>query len=228
MEKSKVGEEKWGDPDTRHSFYQIMWFQNLTELQIPTKFFNEHLASEEETERVTLRGPCGSWAAKMERRDDGVYLVQGWKDFVESHSLGRAEWAEFLYNGGMSFDVKIYGCNGWLKSYKKAASEEGTPSFTSSFPFFKHVMKGHNVGHKCTMLISKAFSRKHLSMSRQEMLLRDSDGVSWAVTAVVVSSGHLSLCGGWKAFTDAHSIKKGNTCIFELVEQKVMQVHILR
>ncbi|KAL1554207.1 B3 domain-containing protein REM6-like [Salvia divinorum] len=225
MEKAKDGEGSWGSPDTRPSFYQIMWFQNLKELQIPTKFFNEHLATEE-TRTVALRSPCGSWDTKLKQRDDGVYLIQGWQQFVESHSLGRAEWAHFLYNGGMSFDVKIYGSNGWLKKYDQTAAS--APSFTSSFPFFRNEMKGHNVGHKCTMVIPKAFSRRHLSLSKEPLVLRDSDGVSWPVTTVVTSSGYLSLCGGWKALADAHSIKKGDVCIFELVEQRVMQFRILR
>lgn len=65
-------------------------------------------------------------------------------------------------------------------------------------------------------------------MSRQLMVLRDSDGICWSVSVIITSSGHLSLTGGWKDFIDAHSIKKGDACIFELVEQNLMNVRILR
>ncbi|KAL6538545.1 hypothetical protein OROGR_012533 [Orobanche gracilis] len=65
-------------------------------------------------------------------------------------------------------------------------------------------------------------------MAKQTMELRDFDGVSWAVTTWITRGNHLALIGGWKAFTDAHSIKKGDVCIFELIEEKVMRVHFLR
>ncbi|KAL6538546.1 hypothetical protein OROGR_012534 [Orobanche gracilis] len=122
MGKTKTGEGSWGNSDTRPSFFQIMLSKNLYELKIPTEFFDNHLASEE-NERVILKGPCGSWDAKVERRDgdDGgcVYLVKGWPEFVESHSLRRAEFVVFLYSGGMSFDVSIYGSNGLLKTMRR-------------------------------------------------------------------------------------------------------------
>ncbi|KAG6383109.1 hypothetical protein SASPL_157146 [Salvia splendens] len=225
MEKAKDGEGSWGSPDARPSFYQIMWFANLKELQIPTKFFDEHLATEE-TETVALRSPCGSWDTKLEHREGCVYLIQGWPHFVESHDLGRAEWAHFLYNGRMSFDVKIYGSNGWLKKYDQPAAS--APPFASSFPFFRREIKGYNVGHKCTLVIPNYFSRRHMSLSKEPMVLMDTDGVSWPVTIVVTSGNHLAMSGGWKALADAHSIKKGDVCIFELVEKRVMQFHILR
>ncbi|KAH6814872.1 hypothetical protein C2S51_023890 [Perilla frutescens var. frutescens] len=227
MEELNFGEESVGSPDRRHCFYDFIWLNNLIELQIPHDFVHDHLASEE-TDGVILKGPCGSWEAKLEQRDNGLYIVQGWPDFVRNHCLGNKEFVQFLYNGGMSFDVKIFEENGWLKNYQ-ASPEECPPSFTSSFPFFKHEMKGYNIGHKCTMQIPKAFSSEHhLPMSKHKMELRDSDGVSWSASIIVTSSGHLALSGGWKLFTDAHSIKKGDVCIFELVKEKLMQVHILR
>lgn len=218
---------------------------------IPLEFFNDHLASEE-TERVTLRGPCGSWDATLQHRDDSVYLVQGWEDFVKGHSLGVLEFMVFLYNGSMSFDVNIYGKDGWQKNYD-APLPECAPSSTPPFPFFRHEMKSYNVGHNCSLvrcswldlrsrflggpsqaycvflqLIPKAFTRENLPKSRQLMVLRDSDGISWSTSISITSSGHLSLTGGWKDFKDAHSIKKGDACIFELVEQNLMKVSILR
>ncbi|KAH6791597.1 auxin response factor 1 [Perilla frutescens var. hirtella] len=222
MEELNFGEEGLRSLDRRPSFYKLIWLDNLIDLRIPPDFVHDHLAGEE-IDGVILKGPCGSWDVKLEQRDDGLFIVQGWQDFVRGHCLGDNELAQFLYNGGMSFDVKIFAKDGWLKDYQ-TSPKECTPSFTSSFPFFKHEMKGYNVGHKCIMQIPKAFSSEHhLPMSKQKMELRDSDGVSWSVSIIVMSSGHLALSGGWKLFTDAHSIKKGDVCIFELVEEKLMQ-----
>ncbi|KAH6814871.1 auxin response factor 2 [Perilla frutescens var. frutescens] len=223
MEELNFGKEGLRSPDRRPSFYKLIWLDNLIDLRIPPDFVHDHLAGEE-IDGVILKGPCGSWDVKLEQRDDGLFIVQGWQDFVRGHCLGDNELAQFLYNGGMSFDVKIFAKDGWLKDYQ-TSPKECAPSFTSSFPFFKHEMKGYNVGHKCIMQIPKAFSSEHhLPMSKQKMELRDSDGVSWSVSIIVMSSGHLALSGGWKLFTDAHSIKKGDVCIFELVEEKLMQL----
>lgn len=77
-------------------------------------------------------------------------------------------------------------------------------------------------------LIPKAFSRIHLPMSRQTMILRNSKGICWSANMSLTSSNQLSLFGGWKAFSDDNSIKKGDVCIFELVEKNIMQVHIFK
>lgn len=135
--------------------FDLLW-KWLNFQKIPTEFFNDHLAWEG-SERVILNGPCGSWDAKVGRRDDDgcAYLVEGWQEFVESHGLGRLECAVFMYNGGMSFDVSIYGSNGLLKSYEKKDAvppQELSPPFASSHPFFRHEMKSHNVGPKCVLV----------------------------------------------------------------------------
>lgn len=103
---------------------------------------------------MVLKSCCGSWEAEVERRDDeGVYLVGGWTEFVESHGLGRVEFAVFMYNGGMSFDVSVYESNGCLKKVeKKGAPRDFAPPFASSRPFFRHKMKAHNVGPKCILV----------------------------------------------------------------------------
>lgn len=67
-----------------------------------------------------------------------------------------------------------------------------------------------------------------MSLSKEPMVLMDSDGVSWPVTITVTSGNRLAMTGGWKALADARSIKKGDVCIFELVEKRVMKFHVLR
>ncbi|KAK4401597.1 hypothetical protein Sango_0900400 [Sesamum angolense] len=196
--------------------------------RIPPAFKKQ--LSNEGTDRVTLRSPCGNWDVKLLQENGGIYFAEGWQDFERHHSLGRAEFLLFNYNGKMSFDVVIFGINGCARNYESAAKsgQESASSFTSTFPFFRHSIKRCNLGSRSTLIIPKPFSRIHLRPSRQILIRQNSEGISWRASILVTSSKHLSITGGWKAFSDDNLIKKGDICIFELVEQNTMQVHIFR
>ncbi|KAH6815210.1 hypothetical protein C2S51_020030 [Perilla frutescens var. frutescens] len=223
MENEK---KRWESPDTRPSFYKFRQFPHLDQLEIPSHFFNEHLASDG-IERVRLRGPCGSGEAKLQRchgEGNATYIVQGWFDFAKTQCIGKGEFMLFFYNGRMSFDVRIYLPNGCLKKYP----QECAPSSHSSFPFFTHQIHKHNVGEKCILKIPIPFARMHLPFCKQTMMLKDSNGISWLINIVATSAGQLVMSAGWKSFADARSLKKGDVCIFELVNQNLMHVRIHR
>ncbi|KAL2254695.1 B3 domain-containing protein Os11g0197600-like [Sesamum indicum] len=228
MAKEKHQKDGRGNPNTRPCFYKIMWPTNLIHLRIPPAFKKQLL--NEQTDRATLRSPCGNWDVKLLQENGDIYFAEGWQDFVRHHSLGSAEFLLFNYNGKMSFDVVIFGINGCARNYESAAKsgQESVSSFTSTFPFFRYSIKGYNLGSRSTLLIPKAFSRIHLRPSRQIVILKNLEGISWRASILVNSSKHLSITGGWKAFSDDNSIKNGDVCIFELVEQNTMQVHIFR
>ncbi|KAL0365450.1 UNVERIFIED_CONTAM: B3 domain-containing protein [Sesamum angustifolium] len=228
MAKGKHQKDGRGNPNTRPCFYKIMVPTNQTRLRIPPAFKVQ--LPNEGTDRVTLRSPCGYWDVKLLHENREIYFAEGWQDFVRHHSLGRAEFLLFNYNGKMSFDVVIFGINGCARNYESAAEsgQESASSFTSTFPFFRHSIKRCNLGSRSTLIIPKAFSRIHLRPSRQILILQNSEGISWRASILVTSSKHLSVTGGWKAFSDDNSIKKGDICIFELVEQNTMRVHIFR
>ncbi|KAH6771215.1 hypothetical protein C2S52_016018 [Perilla frutescens var. hirtella] len=220
-------ENGWGSPDTRPSFYKFMQFPHLDQLEIPSHFFNEHLASDDGIRRVRLRGPCGSGEAKLQRchgEGSATYIVQGWLDFAKTHCIGKGEFMLFFYNGSMSFDVRIYQPNGCLKKYP----QEGTPSPTLSFPFFRHQICKRSVGRDCRLMIPTPFARMHLPICKQTMMLKDSNGISWLINIVATSAGRLVMSAGWKAFADARSLKEGDVCIFELVNQNLMHVRVHR
>ncbi|PIN08678.1 hypothetical protein CDL12_18743 [Handroanthus impetiginosus] len=219
MEKDKLKMDEWESPDRRPCFYRIIWLPNLTELKIPSAF-KKHL-SNKQTNSATLRSPCGNWKVKLLQEGSEIYFGQGWQEFVKDHSLGKFEYLLFKYNEEMSFDVVIFDKNGCKKSYQESPS-----TFISSFPFFKHRINNCNVGRKCSLQIPQAFSKMHLSSIKQTMILQNSKGIPWLVNVIINSNKQLLISGGWKAFADDNSIKKGNVCIFELVEQNKMQVHV--
>ncbi|GFQ03846.1 B3 domain-containing protein os01g0723500 [Phtheirospermum japonicum] len=208
-----------GNPDKRPCFFKIMWFANTIDLRIPPDF-KHHLTSIERTERAILT-PLGDWVIKIVRKQGDMYFAEkGWQEFLKHHSLGRAEFVVFKYNGDTSFDVVIYERNGCARNYPSSSR------FTSPFTFFSRVMKNHNIGPSSKVYIPRVFQEKHLPLSKQGIILQDSEGVSWPVTVTISSNEFLMILGGWKAFADSHSIKKDDICIFELVEQNTMKVHI--
>ncbi|KAK6136817.1 hypothetical protein DH2020_029440 [Rehmannia glutinosa] len=228
MAKQSFGKDNLGSPETRPCFYKIIWLANSIDLRIPPAF--KHHLSINDSSTITLKTPSGNWKVKLQMKNGNMYFVQDWQEFVKHHSLGHAEFLVFTYNGDMLFDVVIYDQNGCEKNYQsiRASRQESASSFTSSFPFFRHVMKATNVGTSSTLFIPKAFQRKHIPLSRHKFVLRNSESICWTVNVTVASTKLLMMCGGWKAFADDNSIKKGDECIFELVEQNTMQVHIFR
>lgn len=76
--------------------------------------------------------------------------------------------------------------------------------------------------------IPHQFSTAHLPNYKTEILLRNLKGECWTVNSVPDSKGRLvhTFCGGWMAFVRGNDVKIGDICIFELVGNCEMRVHI--
>lgn len=69
----------------------------------------------------------------------------------------------------------------------------------------------------------------HLPNSKIKIVLQNLKGECWTVNSVPttrVNTSH-TLCGGWIAFVRCNDIKVGDICIFELVRECELRVHIL-
>ncbi|XP_050944679.1 uncharacterized protein LOC103484737 isoform X25 [Cucumis melo] len=75
-------------------------------------------------EKATMQDHTGnSWGITLEKLDDLLYFKNGWKAFVDYHSLKYGDFLVFQYDGHCMFDVKIFGKNGCKKAAAaKAAS----------------------------------------------------------------------------------------------------------
>ncbi|KAB1207192.1 hypothetical protein CJ030_MR7G011513 [Morella rubra] len=95
--------------DNGPSFLKINFGRQITEhTRIPPKFV-KHLPKEL-PERAILRGPSGDeWPVKLWKTRNDIYLQDGWKQFYRDNSLGDNEFLLFKYNGGLCFDVHIFG-----------------------------------------------------------------------------------------------------------------------
>lgn len=72
------------------------------------------------------------------------------------------------------------------------------------------------------------FSTAHLPNCKTEIVLRNLKGKCWTVNSVPDSKGRMghTFCGGWMAFVRGNDVKIGDICIFELVGECEMLVHI--
>ena len=69
----------------------------------------------------------------------------------------------------------------------------------------------------------------HLPNSKIKIVLQNLKGEPWTVNSVPttrVNTSH-TLCGGWMSFVRGNDIKVGDICIFELVRECELRVHIL-
>ncbi|XP_057424767.1 B3 domain-containing protein Os03g0620400-like isoform X2 [Lotus japonicus] len=103
-------------------------------------------------------------------------------------------------------------------------------SFTSPFPHFVRIMKSFNVSGSYTLNIPYQFSMAHLPNCKIKIILHNLKGEHWTVNSVPTTRVHTShtLCGGWMAFVRGNNIKVGDICIFELIHECELRVHIAR
>nr|AFK48480.1 unknown [Medicago truncatula] len=115
-----------------------------------------------------------------------------------------------------------------VKRKRKEDEKKIAQSFTSSFPYFVKILKNGNVGGSRTLRIPRRFSAAHLPDDKTEVTLRNSRGECWTVNSVPYAKRGMlhTFCGGWMSFVRDNGVNFGDTCIFELVSDYVMQVHI--
>ncbi|CAJ1972635.1 unnamed protein product [Sphenostylis stenocarpa] len=139
----------------------------------------------------------------------------------------RNEESAILHRSGKEDDPYFLGgvslSNVSAQDEKKVAQ-----SFTSNFPYFVRIMKSFNVSGSYTLNIPYQFSMAHLPNCKIKIILHNLRGEHWSVNSVPTTRVHTShtLCGGWMAFVRGNNIKVGDICIFELVHEGELRVHI--
>ncbi|KAJ1419765.1 DNA-binding barrel domain superfamily [Sesbania bispinosa] len=136
--------------------------------------------------------------------------------------------AAILYRSGK--EDEHYNLSGVSLSKLSSAHDEKkvAQSFTSSFPYFVRIMKSFNVSGSYTLNIPYQFSMAHLPNCKIKIILHNLKGEHWTVNSVPTTRVHTShtLCGGWMAFVRGNNIKVGDICIFELIHECELRVHI--
>ncbi|KAK3015140.1 hypothetical protein RJ639_006290 [Escallonia herrerae] len=103
---------KWEEEIYWTHFQAVQFFQFLSgrfdqQLAIPKKFSSN--LREKLAESVALKGPSGAtWTVGLTTSGDTLLLKEGWKKFVEDHSLEEDDVLIFRYNGNSLFDVLMF------------------------------------------------------------------------------------------------------------------------
>ncbi|CAN6356789.1 unnamed protein product [Urochloa humidicola] len=109
---------------TKICFFKLMTGDFTQGIIIPEKFvwnFNVQI-----TEGVDLKAGSGeTWHVGVERRDDGLLLTSGWKDFVKAHELKENDLLIFTCSGNSSFDILIFEASGCEKLSSLFANRAG-------------------------------------------------------------------------------------------------------
>uniref|UniRef100_A0A803MRH9 TF-B3 domain-containing protein n=1 Tax=Chenopodium quinoa TaxID=63459 RepID=A0A803MRH9_CHEQI len=98
-------------------------------------------------------------------------------------------------------------------------------SFTSPFPSFMKVMMNSNVGGSFTLNVPSKFAAAHLPSYKAELVLRNLKGDSWNVVSAHYGNS-TKFCGGWMSFARMNDVKVGDICVFELLDERLLQVRV--
>ncbi|XP_047337831.1 uncharacterized protein LOC124941535 [Impatiens glandulifera] len=74
------------------------------------------------------------------------------------------------------------------------------------------------------LIIPSEFFEKHMPIAKTTIVLRNSIQKMWTVSIIPLGSYH-AFSNGFQAFVEQNNLKSGDTCVFELVESNLMQVH---
>ncbi|CAN6460007.1 unnamed protein product [Victoria cruziana] len=100
-------------------------------------------------------------------------------------------------------------------------------SFQSNNPYCRIVMAPSYVYYGFFMHLPKRFRSKYLPSTACDMTLHGPSGKPWPVRYVSTPL-YGGLSGGWIKFTLHHNIEVGDVCVFELIKEKELKVHIFR
>lgn len=80
--------------------------------KIPPKF-QEHILNEL-SEKALLKikdSVYCAWNIRVHQSESGIYLKEGWREFLEDHKVGDGEALVFRYDGRMQFSIQIFDEN---------------------------------------------------------------------------------------------------------------------
>ncbi|CAI9104354.1 OLC1v1003009C2 [Oldenlandia corymbosa var. corymbosa] len=98
-------------------------------------------------------------------------------------------------------------------------------SLEDEFPFFLKYMLPSNVAYSFWLIIPRKFGALHLPSQDSTVILVDEWGKEFKTTYLIDRNG---LSAGWRGFSLAHRLLKGDILIFRLIGPCKLQVHIVR
>ncbi|CAJ2675508.1 unnamed protein product [Trifolium pratense] len=160
------------------------------------------------------------------RRKGSPKAANSWQRGLDWLACNK-EHSDILYRNGKEDDHYILS-GASLSTLSAREEKKIAQSFTSSFPYFVKIIKTFNVSGSQILNIPYEFSMAHLPNCNIKIILHNLKGEHWTVNSVTRTRVHTNhtLCGGWLDFVRDNGIKVGDVCIFELIRECELRVHI--
>ncbi|CAH2077346.1 unnamed protein product [Thlaspi arvense] len=221
-------------------FFQPLVPGFQSHLNIPVKFFSEHIEGKHENKTLKLRSDASekSWEVKIE----GKRLTRGWKEFVEAHNLRMGDFVIFRHEGDVLFHVTAFGpsCCGiqYAPSGSRDEEEDEVKIETSSssekeveenltaesnqsssdLNCFRQSVTASNISRDTVGLPAAFAKRNSLNKESQDIVLMNEQGRSWPSETKCVVSGRVFIVRGWTRFCTANKLQVGDSCTFTLLQ----------
>ncbi|CAK9178590.1 unnamed protein product [Ilex paraguariensis] len=204
------------------------------------------LLNKEKSKEAIIMSRKGSWHVGIGVCDEGnIYFEEGWSEFVQHHDLNIADFLVFQHKGLMHFEVLIFGPSACEKEFPNGLDEdekiapvrvniqkhtkqdnrvnplEKAASDSQRNPYFETTI--HSSGIRGNLTVPADFVRSNDLVQRNSLTLRDPSGKSWPVKlnhrhVYARNSRRLTMGRGWSSFYASNKLKKGDVCIFELID----------
>lgn len=229
-------------------FFKIILQENLqsNNLVLPTKFTMEYQNELSDTAKLSV-SDGRVWKLEL-RREHGISLNDGFREFADYYSLSHGHWLVFKYKGSSRFTVHIFdkssceisyppnsrkdkraGVRGKAKTHCKYTSKCGitTPRhFKSRRPFFEVKLKEYNFSLNIVYVPpEEAETIRKAQVKNQSVWVEVGDGRRWKVSLLKRNTGRVSL-GKMKAFHSENGLKENDICIFEVIKNNLLKVYI--
>ncbi|XP_056865474.1 B3 domain-containing protein REM8-like isoform X1 [Raphanus sativus] len=219
-------------PPTPH-FFQPFLLGSKSHLNIPVKFFSEHIEGKHEGKTVTLRSDAleETWKVKME----GQRLTHGWKEFVEAHVLGVGDFVVFRHERDMLFHVTALGSDCCEIQYTPSGSrrQEDEEESVEIERSAKEVEKNLTKFVKLTPTSSSfetgrqhlpaSFTRVNGLIKPGKIILVDKKGAEWVMELKVEKTNgsimymYIMSRNGWSIFCRVNEVRAGESLTLELI-----------
>ncbi|XP_047320877.1 B3 domain-containing protein Os01g0723500-like [Impatiens glandulifera] len=228
--------------DDHFSFFNIILpgqtkFDTMRLPQRFTKKFAKNLPQD-----ATLRGPYGKICPVKLRKDCEGYLriVDGWELFYEDCRFEGGEFTVFTYDGNSHFEVRVFEmsgiermgqfhgeCSNNIKNNKVQKIDDAVMLEKAGIkpPYLVKRLMSYHCVKVFVLNFSNCSATEHLPSKRATVVLLNKEGRSWDVT-YIPKKNQSTFSRGWVHFVNDNGLKEGDLCVFEILSQYEIRVHV--
>ncbi|KAJ3693388.1 hypothetical protein LUZ60_008868 [Juncus effusus] len=224
------------------------------ELNMPKNFFIKNGLAKKQTFFLKSTKDGVPWKMHFSLREYQVRVYKGWSEFAKEEDLKIGDHLSFKLISSDTFLVNVVSKTSESESrstIRQKVVDKQQVSKTSKtesrskirqkrivdkkeIPFKKNnvegeistIMKDYNRNY---MYFAKSFCVKNKLTLGRDMILKDLKGKEWLANFSFDGQQHGRLSsGGWKKFWTENGLTEGDKCIFKLINEVTMLVHIIK